>query len=56
MMFLILAVWIYQFMMESSLKPLLRTAPVRIGLALGMVLYMTLFASGSDQPFIYFQF
>ena len=56
MLLLILSVWIYQFMMESRFKPILRSAPVRIGLAVGMILYLMLFASGSGQPFIYFQF
>jgi len=56
MLFLILAVWLYQFTMESRFKSVLQAAPVRIGLALGMILYLTLFASGSTHPFIYFQF
>ena len=56
MLALILGVWAYQFLMESRLRPILETAPVRIGLAVGMLLYLVVFASGSDQPFIYFQF
>jgi alginate O-acetyltransferase complex protein AlgI len=56
MLFLTLSVWLYQFAMESRFKPFLCKAPVRIGLAVGMILYLALFASGSDQPFIYFQF
>jgi D-alanyl-lipoteichoic acid acyltransferase DltB (MBOAT superfamily) len=56
MLALILSVWIYQFAMESRLRPILGTSPVRVGLALGMVLYLTFFASGSTEPFIYFQF
>jgi alginate O-acetyltransferase complex protein AlgI len=56
MLLLILSVWIYQFMMESRFKPILTAAPVRIGMAVGMILYLMLFASGSGQPFIYFQF
>jgi D-alanyl-lipoteichoic acid acyltransferase DltB (MBOAT superfamily) len=56
MLFMILAVWIYQFAMESRIRPILSRAPVRVGLALGMVLYLTLAGSGNGQPFIYFQF
>jgi D-alanyl-lipoteichoic acid acyltransferase DltB (MBOAT superfamily) len=56
MLALILSVWIYQFAMESRLRPILGTKPARVGLAVGMVLYLTFFASGSTQPFIYFQF
>jgi len=56
MLFLILSVWLYQFTMESRFKSILRAAPVRIGLAIGMALYLALFASGSTQAFIYFQF
>jgi D-alanyl-lipoteichoic acid acyltransferase DltB (MBOAT superfamily) len=55
-LFLILAVWSYQFVMESRFKWVLSAGPVRIGLALGMILFLVFFASGSNQPFIYFQF
>jgi hypothetical protein len=56
MLGLVLSVWLYQFAIESRVRPLLRLAPVRIGLATSMALYLLLFASGSTQPFIYFQF
>ena len=56
MLALVLSVWVYQFAMESRLRPILSAAPVRVGLAAGMVLYLTFIASGSSQPFIYFQF
>jgi len=56
MMFLILSVWLYQFGMESRFRPLLSTAPVRIGLAAAMVFYLAVFPAGDGQPFIYFQF
>ncbi len=56
MLFLILSVWLYQFAMESRFKPILSATPVRILLVVGMLLYLALFASGSGQPFIYFQF
>ena len=56
MLLLILSVWLYQFAMESRFRPVLAGAPVRIGLAVGMILYLALFASANGQPFIYFQF
>jgi len=56
MLFLILSVWLYQFVMESRFKPILCAAPVRVGLAVGMILYLAVFTSASTQPFIYFQF
>jgi D-alanyl-lipoteichoic acid acyltransferase DltB (MBOAT superfamily) len=56
MLFMILAVWLYQFAMESRFRPVLGRAPARVGLAMGMVLYLTLVAPGNGQPFIYFQF
>lgn len=56
MLSLILSVWIYQFLMESRFKPLLSTTPIRIALAVGMILYLAVFPSGDGQPFIYFQF
>ena len=56
MLFLILSVWAYQFAVESRFRSVLRAAPVRVGLAVAMILYLALFSSGSSQPFIYFQF
>ncbi len=56
MLFLILSVWTYQFVMESRFKAWLSAAPVRIALAVGMILYLAVFSSGDGQPFIYFQF
>ena len=56
MLFLILSVWTYQFFMESRFKRWLSTAPIRIALAVGMILYLAVFPSGDGQPFIYFQF
>jgi D-alanyl-lipoteichoic acid acyltransferase DltB (MBOAT superfamily) len=56
MLFLILSVWVYQFAVESRFRSLLLAAPVRVGLAVGIILYLALFSSGSSQPFIYFQF
>jgi D-alanyl-lipoteichoic acid acyltransferase DltB (MBOAT superfamily) len=56
MLGLILSAWLYQFAMESRLKWILSAAPVRLGLAMGMIVYLGLFATGNGQPFIYFQF
>ena len=56
MLLLIVLVWLYQFAMESRMRPILNLAPVRVGLATTMALYLLLFASGRAQPFIYFQF
>ena len=55
-MALIVAVWAYQFAFESRLRPLLRLAPVRVGLVILMILYLAILPGGQDQPFIYFQF
>jgi D-alanyl-lipoteichoic acid acyltransferase DltB (MBOAT superfamily) len=56
MLALVGLVWLYQFTMESRFRPWLHLRPVRTALATSMALYLLLFASGSTQPFIYFQF
>ena len=56
MLLLVLSVWLYQFIIESRFKPVLASRPVRIGLVLGMLLYLAVFSSADTQPFIYFQF
>jgi D-alanyl-lipoteichoic acid acyltransferase DltB (MBOAT superfamily) len=48
-------VWLYQFIYESKLKTILDKGPIRVGLAVCMILYMFLFSSGGGT-FIYFQF
>lgn len=53
---LVLSIWLYQYLYESRLRGLLGTAPVRVALVVGMVLYMVMFVTSSDQAFIYFQF
>ncbi len=53
---LIVAVWLYQYAYESKLKWLLELRTVRIGIIILMILYLALFASSSQQPFIYLQF
>ena len=53
----ILAVWLYQFIYESRLRPfVLEPAPVRVGLVVLMVAYLIFFAGGPQQPFVYEQF
>ena len=49
------SVWLYQFVYESRLRPLLRLGSVRVGLAVCMMLYLCLCSSGGGT-FIYFQF
>ena len=53
---LIFAVWIYQFAYESRHRRILDSTPVRIGLVVGMILYLAVFAPSSEQGFIYLQF
>jgi len=55
MLLLILLVWIYQFTYESRFRRLLQFAPVRVGIAVSMMLYLCLCSSGGGT-FIYFQF
>ncbi|MFC1781455.1 MBOAT family O-acyltransferase [Planctomycetota bacterium] len=53
---LIFAVWIYQFITESKLKPLFENRALRIAIVIFMILYLVFFAPSSDQPFIYLRF
>jgi D-alanyl-lipoteichoic acid acyltransferase DltB (MBOAT superfamily) len=55
MLVLVAAVWLYQFLCESRFRKLLQTDVVRVGVAVSMVLYLCLCASGGGT-FIYFQF
>ncbi len=55
MLLLAAAVWLYQMLYESRFRSFLQAAPVRVGLAVCMILYMFLFSSGGGA-FIYFQF
>ncbi len=48
-------VWLYEFLYESKLRELLAHGFVKVGLAVGMVLYLCLCSSGGGA-FIYFQF
>jgi hypothetical protein len=53
---LIFAVWLYQFAYESRHRWIFDLAPVRIGLVVGMIFYLAVFAPSSEQGFIYLQF
>ena len=56
MLLLILLIWIYQFLFESKFQKYLQSSVLRITVVVGMILYMILFVSSGNQPFIYFQF
>jgi D-alanyl-lipoteichoic acid acyltransferase DltB (MBOAT superfamily) len=53
---LVLAVWGYQFLYESKARTMLEWAPVRVSLAVVLVVYVATFPAGAAQKFIYFQF
>ena len=53
---LVLLVWAYQFIYESKAAGTLRLAPVRVGLAVLMILYLAVVPGSKGQPFYYFQF
>jgi D-alanyl-lipoteichoic acid acyltransferase DltB (MBOAT superfamily) len=55
---LVLAVWLYQllFTSRSRIKNVLGWRPVRIGLAVLMIVYLLVVAQPSTKQFIYFQF
>jgi len=52
----IFAVWSYQFVYESKIKWVLELRAVRIVILVLMVLYLSIFAASSEQPFIYIRF
>jgi alginate O-acetyltransferase complex protein AlgI len=55
MLLLVATVWLYQFAYESRLRGVLGLGSVHVALAVGMMLYLCLCASGGGT-FIYFQF
>jgi alginate O-acetyltransferase complex protein AlgI len=55
MLLMVVLVWAYQFAFESHCKWFLETGPVRVGLAVIMIVYLCLFAT-EGGAFIYFQF
>jgi D-alanyl-lipoteichoic acid acyltransferase DltB (MBOAT superfamily) len=58
MALLILAIWGYQFLFASQTwgRRFVEWAPVRVGLAAAMLLYLMIVAQPTSQQFIYFQF
>jgi hypothetical protein len=55
MLALALAVWLYQFFLESPVREVLKTSLVRVSLVTAMVIYICICSSGAGS-FIYFQF
>jgi len=55
MIALVATVWLYEFLYESRFRKVLKTSFVRVGVAVGIVLYLCLCSSGGGT-FIYFQF
>jgi D-alanyl-lipoteichoic acid acyltransferase DltB (MBOAT superfamily) len=55
MLALAAVIWLYQFLYESRFREVLQHGFVRVGLAVGMVIYLCLCSSGGGA-FIYFQF
>jgi alginate O-acetyltransferase complex protein AlgI len=55
MLVLMAAIWLYQWMYESSFRRLLATSFVRVSLASAMLIYLCVCSSGGGA-FIYFQF
>jgi len=53
---LVVAVWLYQFLYESRLRPWLEVPALRTLLVVLMVLYMCIVPGSGGQAFIYFQF
>jgi len=58
MIILVLAVWAYQLLYTSrlGLARLFELAPIRVGLAIAMIVYLAVVAQPSTKAFIYFQF
>ncbi|MCC6698231.1 MAG: MBOAT family protein [Candidatus Hydrogenedentes bacterium] len=53
---LVLALWAYQYMIESRAKVVFDNPAVRVAGIVAMVAYVAVFSAASDQAFIYFQF
>lgn len=53
---LICAAWVYQFVIESSIRRCLAHGAVRVALAVFMLVYLILFSGAGGQAFIYNQF
>jgi D-alanyl-lipoteichoic acid acyltransferase DltB (MBOAT superfamily) len=56
MLILCLAVWAYQFLVESRLRRVAEWAPARVAAVCYMIVHLLLVSGGSSQPFVYLQF
>ncbi|NOX53614.1 MAG: MBOAT family protein [Planctomycetes bacterium] len=56
LLLVIAAVWIYEFIYESRLRPVLMLAPLRTGLVVLMLAYLAVAGGLGEKAFIYFQF
>jgi len=54
--FMILAIWLYQFIYESGFRKLLKIKSVNVTLVIMMILYLTVFSPSRENYFIYLQF
>ncbi len=54
--FMILAVWLYQFMYESGFRKILEIKVVNAAMVISMILYLAVFSSSQGSYFIYLQF
>jgi D-alanyl-lipoteichoic acid acyltransferase DltB (MBOAT superfamily) len=55
MLGLVAVVWMYEFLYESRFRELLQSSFIRVGVAVGLLLYLCVCSSGGGA-FIYFQF
>lgn len=56
MLFWCLAVWAFQYAMETRFRRFFELAPVRAIVMALMIIYMAVFTGAGEAPFIYFQF
>jgi len=53
---MVLSIWVYEHLCESKARALLEQAPVRVTMAVALLVYVAVFPAGAAQKFIYFQF
>ena len=53
---LVMALWTYQYMVESRAKAVFDNPVIRVAGIVAMLVYVAVFPAASDQAFIYFQF
>ena len=53
---MVLSIWVYEYLCESKARALLEQAPVRVTMAVALLVYVAVFPAGAAQKFIYFQF